>query len=441
MTSYVTSNPDEVCEFIQTLLEVSISSIDSSSISNTMYRVCFRITMVQRKFEIPEDEAEPPRFIIEGEIQRRYQRFNAVGKQLTVQVLSPHVGGDTNPVSHFLATVTDLVGYAVRNRSDSDMVGITIRNQVNLQHRAIGISFRRRDQLSENVIWSVFEKVAQSNDRFNALDNLIVEVHSIMMPVGFGKVAMKTKGRSLSVMAHWKRSIVEVKAEENCLAHALVIAVAKLTNDSNYKAFRQGRKIRPKVDHLLEITGIDLTNGRGIPELTRFQELFIDYRIVVYGGLHCDEIIFDGRIESENRINLLYDDRKRHYHVIVNLTGAMAKTYVCKGCNKGCERDVEHRCQQTCSDCNSIPPCITSQVRMPCAICNRTFRSQTCNDRHTTNKLRGKTVCAQKRNCAKCGALLTRKRHECFKPYCEYCGEKQRSRSSVLYETFDEYIA
>ena len=42
-------------------------------------------------------------------------------------------------------------------------------------------------------------------------------------------------------------------------------------------------------------------------------------------------------------------------------------------------------------------------------------------DRHNTNKLRGKTVCAQKRNCAKCGALLKRKEHECFKPYCEYC--------------------
>ena len=126
MTSYVMSNPDEVYEFIQTLLEVIILSIDiSSSISNTMYRVCFRITMVQREFEIPEDEAEPPRFIIEGEMQRRYQRLNAVGTQLTVQVLSPHVGGDTNPVSHFLASVTDLVVYAVRNCRDSDMVGIT----------------------------------------------------------------------------------------------------------------------------------------------------------------------------------------------------------------------------------------------------------------------------------------------------------------------------
>jgi hypothetical protein len=82
------------------------------------------------------------------------------------------------------------------------MVGITIRNQVKVQDKAVGLSFRRKDQLTESVVWSVFEKVTQSNARFNALDKLIVEVHSVKMPVGFGRV--KTKGRPLSVMAHLK---------------------------------------------------------------------------------------------------------------------------------------------------------------------------------------------------------------------------------------------
>jgi hypothetical protein len=42
------------------------------------------------------------------------------------------------------------------------------------------------------MVWSVFEKVAQSNARFNALDKLVVVVHSIKLPVEFGRV--KTKG-------------------------------------------------------------------------------------------------------------------------------------------------------------------------------------------------------------------------------------------------------
>ena len=66
-------------------------------------------------------------------------------------------------------------------------------------------------------------------------------------------------------MARLKTSIVEVKAEENCLAHALIISIAKVENDPDYKTYRQGRKIRQVVQTLLETTGIDLSNGGGIP--------------------------------------------------------------------------------------------------------------------------------------------------------------------------------
>jgi len=291
------------------------------------------------------------RFKIEVEITRQYRRFNDVGTQLTVRLLPPP--NEENPVSHFLASVNDLFQHALQGVSDSDMVGITIQNEVNQNDKAIGISFRCKDQLSGDVIWSVFEKVSQSNSNFNALDKLVVMVHSVRMPVGFGRV--KARCRPISVMAHLKRSIVEVKAEENCLAHALIIAIARLKNDPNYKAYRQGNKIRPVVQNLLETTGINLHRGGGIRELERFQDHFKEYRIVVFAGLNCDVIYFDGRVNSEKRINILYDDVEHHYHVITNVTGTMARLYVCKGCNKGCRRDVSHICDQTCTDCMSSP--------------------------------------------------------------------------------------
>jgi len=75
--------------------------------------------------------------------------------------------------------------------------------------------------------------------------------------------------------------------------------------------------------------------------------------------------MFNGQVESEKRINLVYDDVKRHYHVINSLTGAMARRYVCRGCNKGCERGVTHKCGETCSDCKSIPPCTFAEERVP----------------------------------------------------------------------------
>ena len=59
------------------------------------------------------------------------------------------------------------------------------------------------------------------------------------MPIGFGRVTVKTKGRQLAVMAHLKRSVIDVRAEENCLAHALVIAIARLEKDPNYNSYRR----------------------------------------------------------------------------------------------------------------------------------------------------------------------------------------------------------
>ena len=59
-------------------------------------------------------------------------------------------------------------------------------------------------------------------------------VHSVKMPVRFGHVAIQTMDRPLSGMAHLKRSIVEVKAPDICLAHA-IIAISKVDN-SNYKS-------------------------------------------------------------------------------------------------------------------------------------------------------------------------------------------------------------
>ena len=149
-----------------------------------------------------------------------------------------------------------------------------------------------------------------SNSRFNALDTLVVTVHSVKMPVGFGKHAIKSRGRPLSVMAHLKHSIMEVKAQENYLARSLIIAISSVDNDPIYKAYRQGRKIRHVVQTLLETTGIDLSNGAGIPELARFQEHFPECKKIVYHCLNCGKFMFEGQVDSAKRLNLLYDVSK-----------------------------------------------------------------------------------------------------------------------------------
>jgi len=166
----------------------------------------------------------------------------------------------------------------------------------------------------------------------------------------------------------------------------------------------------------------------GVPELQRFQVHFTEYKIVVYGGLQCGDIIFEWKVTSEKRVNLLFDDVTRHFHAIANLTVAMSKKYICAGCSKSCDSGVTHKCSEAFSDCMSIPPCISTNVRIPCGTCNRTFRSQACCEKHKTNNLKGKPICVQKRNCAKCNSLIhSLYRHECFKQYCSLCQQKRET--------------
>jgi len=105
--------------------------------------------------------------------------------------------------------------------------------------------------------------------------------------------------------------------------------------------------------------------------------------------------MFEGQVDSPKRINLFYDDVGRHYHVIVNIKSAMAKKYLRKACNKACRADATHRCDQTCSDCMARPPCAFSAVRIPCAECNRHFRSQTCFANHRAPRIRNPFVSAR----------------------------------------------
>jgi len=66
------------------------------------------------------------RFEIDGTITRHYRRFNAVGTQITVRLLSPSTNVD--PVTPFLLSVNDLFEHVLHYMSDSDMVGMTIHN-------------------------------------------------------------------------------------------------------------------------------------------------------------------------------------------------------------------------------------------------------------------------------------------------------------------------
>ena len=105
-------------------------------------------------------------------------------------------------VSDFLASVNNLFQHALQNFSN--MLGITIQDIVNQNDKTIGIRYRRKRSVGGR---RDIENISESHRiefAIKSLDTLVVTVHSVRMPEGFGKRAVKSKGRLLSVIAKLK---------------------------------------------------------------------------------------------------------------------------------------------------------------------------------------------------------------------------------------------
>jgi len=103
----------------------------------------------------------------------------------------------------------------------------------------VGIILSCQFRLKPGVVLGVIWKVIQRNARFVLSDSLEVHLHHVMMPDGKGKMAEKTKGRSLDVISAMKRNTVVVEG-----AWALFIDMARVNSDPMYTIFRHGKCLK-----------------------------------------------------------------------------------------------------------------------------------------------------------------------------------------------------
>jgi len=166
-------------------------------------------------------------FKILDETSKSFPKFNITGRSLLIKFRSP--GKEQEPSTCLKECITALTNYLVDEVNNIDLVGVRIRNTENTQDKVFGISFRRREQLKNDLVWEFFSIVIQSNARFGFTDRLEVHLVHVRMPAVNG--LENTKGRSLNVLSAIKRSIVVVKAAFLCLTHALIIAMARVNGD------------------------------------------------------------------------------------------------------------------------------------------------------------------------------------------------------------------
>jgi len=137
--------------------------------------------------------------------------------------------------------------------------------------------------------------------------------------------------------------------------------MTKVNGDSKYDSYKHGKGLKKPVEKLLKDSGVDLSNGGGFKELQQFQQYLSDYKIIVFGGLYPDRVMFSRNSLSAKKLCLLYDRNNDHYNVIINLKGAMKKRYICNGCDT--LYDYTHKCDKVCSLCTATPPYTKDQAK------------------------------------------------------------------------------
>lgn len=107
---------------------------------------------------------------MQNEVNRHYRHFKAEGIEVNVRMTVPPPARD--PARLFASSVDDMFEYSLRDIDPGDMVGISVHNEDNQQFMTIRLRYRRKNQISGDVLWSVFQKVTQSKANYQATDTI-----------------------------------------------------------------------------------------------------------------------------------------------------------------------------------------------------------------------------------------------------------------------------
>ncbi|KAK4883382.1 hypothetical protein RN001_006701 [Aquatica leii] len=302
------------------------------------------------------------------------------------------------------------------------MVGITLTNP-NYPEKLVSISFRRMDQFKSSIVLTVLEKIMQSNAQFFAHDVLTMQMDKVRLPLGCGRKTMS--GMPFDEFSIRKKGIITVvNNDKDCLAYALVLAIAYKTRDPEFNNMVLNKSIlHTRVQNLCIESEVNLSQGGSYREIQKLQNYLTGYTIVVYNSRRGETTYFEGpRSDLRITLNLLLENN--HFNVITSLTSAFTAAYFCEYCKKRFNNKRSHkRCLYTCSACHESPPCSYENEKLHCNACFRDFYGAACIENHRKTKL-----CAKLIRCRLClhTVWVTKKtEHKCGFTYCRLCFKLQ----------------
>lgn len=125
----------------------------------------------------------PPTFRIIDERARPYRNFELLAREVTVLIDPPKP--HENSYGWLRDTFATLISHLLDgNVAPHDRVGFTFYSAARVGQRPIGISVRRMDQLSIDVLLQLLERCIQSNEEFLIAGPLRVVLLHVRLPTG-----------------------------------------------------------------------------------------------------------------------------------------------------------------------------------------------------------------------------------------------------------------
>ena len=369
-----------------------------------------------------EPEPEQDFYVKESVKKHTSKNFRMTATDHTIRFIN-------NTVNNFDLIESHERTYQIFEHLLSDVTeGMDERDQVRFVLRSeqldtpISIPFLPLAQLTPERVFSAVQRVMQSNREFRLNDTVTVDLIHVEAPQGSGR--SKRSVVNIKEYLHKKKSVIVIRNNDNlCLAHALVVAIAKIEKASNYAYLRDADRAQEKKARELHAAANVPLGPCGIEEVKLFQKHLASYEINIISGNHDNTIIYPSE-HSDNVTPIYLYLHDNHYDIITSMPGFLSRVYFCHKCRKGYSNKFDHLCPGMCKSCRAYE-CVVSDP-LTCDECKRFFKNRACYDRHKLQIGGTKSICQTIKKCEKCGksmnvGKLSSKGHICGKK-CSTCG-------------------
>lgn len=140
-------------------------------------------------------------------------------------------------------------------------------------------------------------------------------------------------------------------------------------------------------------------------------------------------IIYRSPCASKKKIYLFYMRDSKHFIALKSPRAFFGFRYQCDDCSRMMHNINNHNCDNVCNYCRLSPLCPNTRQMIKCIHCNRSFKGESCFQRHKRPIVNTKTgvaesTCQQMCICNKCFKFVrigNNQAHICSDKYCNVC--------------------